>query len=171
MIIVGLAAAIWVIDRFFRLSRWLYYGVGNYCTLTPLPEGATKVRMHRAIKATPGSHAFFWIPGVRIFQTHPFSLLANNPAEFVITARDGFTRDLYEIACATPGARFRAAFEGAYGHVPEARIFDKVVLIAGGSGATFTLALALDWARNIRLRKHRSTLEFVWTVKSKCERV
>lgn len=167
LIIVLLAVSLWVVDRTLRLSTWVYYGIGNYCTLTPLPEGATRVTMHRSIKATPGSHVFLWIPGVNSFQTHPFTLLANDPAEFVIASRDGFTKHLHDAAYAYSDMKFRAALEGSYGDFPDPRKFDRTVLVAGGSGATFTLALALQWARSVRLRKHKSRLDFVWTVKRK----
>jgi len=167
--IVALAAGLWVADRSLRFTRWVYYGVGNYCVLTPLPEGAVRVVMHRSIKAAPGSHMFLWVPGVRLIQTHPFTLCSNEPAEMVIHGRDGFTKALHAAASAQPGMKLRAALEGPYGHVPDAREYDKIVLLAGGSGITFTLAIALDWARHVRMRKHKSTLDFIWTVKSRGE--
>jgi len=127
--------------------------------------------MRRSIKAKPGSHVLLYIPGVRALQNHPLTLLSSHPAEFVVVARDGFTKSLYEAACDGAGAKtkFRASVEGPYGQVPGARRYDKVILVAGGSGATFTLALALDWARRLRARKHRSTLDFVWVVKTRGE--
>lgn len=166
---MGLAAGLWVLDRIVRLAKRIFHGAANYCTLTPLPEGATRVTMRRPIKASPGSHVFLWIPGVRMLESHPFTLLATEPvAEFVIAARDGFTKQLHKAACkAGPDKSFRAGIEGPYGMTPNPREFDKVVLLAGGSGATFTLALALNWAKVSRLRKHRSTLDFVWTIKNK----
>ena len=170
IVIAGVAACLWFLDRLLRLTRWIYQAVGNYCTLTPLPDGATRVTMHRSIKARPGSHVFLYVPGIRAWQNHPFTLLASQPAEFVIAGRDGFTRALHEAACRTgPKSKFRAAIEGPYGRVPDVRKYDKVVLVAGGSGATFTIALALCWARNLRSRKHKSTLDFVWVVRSTCE--
>jgi NAD(P)H-flavin reductase len=57
--------------------------------------------------------------------------------------------------------------EGPYGVVPDTHEFDKIVLVAGGSGVTFTLALALEWARRRRGPKDISSLDFVWTVKQK----
>ncbi|SMY18926.1 unnamed protein product [Zymoseptoria tritici ST99CH_1A5] len=167
LIITIVAAAMWFIDKSLRLSRWLYYGVGNYCTLTPLPGRATRITMHRSMRAQPGSMAFVWIPGVRMFQRHPFTLVSTEPAEFVVQARDGFTKELYHTACRNPGVKFRAALEGPYGVVPNTHEFDKIVLVAGGSGATFTLALALDWARRRRTPKDLSSLDFIWTVRDK----
>ncbi|EMC92507.1 hypothetical protein BAUCODRAFT_294002 [Baudoinia panamericana UAMH 10762] len=165
LLITTLAAGFWAIDRLQRVIRWTYYAAGNHCTLTPLPEEATRVEMHRAVKAAPGSHIFLWIPGVKVLQIHPFTL--NKPTEFVIAARDGFTKALYEKACSKPGIRLKASVDGPYGSAPKVRAYDKLVLLAGGSGATFTLALALDWSRHLRLRRHGSTLIFVWTVKTR----
>lgn len=113
-------------------------------------------------------HAFLWIPGVRSFQTHPFTLLSTYPAEFVIAGRDGFTSELHHKAKEHPGVKFRASFEGPYGALPDINNFDKVLLISGGSGATFTLALALEFARRTRpISTANRALQFVWTVKSK----
>lgn len=126
--------------------------------------------MHRSIKARPGSHAFLWIPSVRAFQTHPFTLVSNNPAEFVVDARDGFTKELHRLALENPKAMRRAAIEGPYGNMPSANDFDKVLLIAGGSGATCTLAMALDWVRRNKYSRDNRVLDFVWAVKSRGER-
>ena len=127
--------------------------------------------MHRPLKAQPGSHSFLWIPGVHTFQTHPFTLVSTNPAEFVISAQDGFTRDLHNLAQKEPRAMRRAAIEGPYGKVPNTADFHKVLLIAGGSGATFTLALAMDWMRKNKYSRNTRTLEFVWTVRNRGKQV
>lgn len=156
----------WFVDRSLRLSRWLFHGFGNYATLIPLAGGATKVVMRCPIAAQPGSHAFLYIPAVRKFQTHPFSLMANSPAEFIVSAQDGFTKDLHMLALKAPNATYRAAIEGPYGHVPNTDNFDKTVLISGGSGITFTIALAMDWLRKNGGNPNKK-LDFIWAVKTK----
>lgn len=108
-----------------------------------------------------------WIPGIRMLQRHPFTLVSTQPASFVIQAHDGFTKALHLAACLNPGGKYHAAIEGPYCVVPDTRGFDKVVLIAGGTGATFTVAMALEWARRHRMSKQRSTLDFIWTVRNK----
>ena len=163
------AASLWFADRTLRFSRWLFYGYSNYCKLTPLPEGATRVTLHRSVRAQPGSHAFLWIPSVRRFQTHPFTLVSNNPAEFVIAAQDGFTKDLHQLALEDPKAMRRAAMEGPYGNMPSTADFDNVLLISGGSGATCTLAMAMDWLRKNKYSKNDKVLNFVWAIKNKGE--
>nr|POF01263.1 ferric reductase transmembrane component 5 [Quercus suber] len=162
-----LAISLFLVDRICRASRWLYYGYGNYATLKALPEGATRVTLQRALPAAPGSHAFLYIPGVRAFETHPFSLFSTKPVEFVVNARDGFTRSLHQTAVVNSGKKFRASVEGPYGQPPAVLNFDNVVIIAGGSGATFCLSLALSWVRQPERRKPGSSLTFVWAIKTR----
>jgi hypothetical protein len=49
-----------------------------------------------------GSMAFLWIPGVRLFQRHPFTLISTQTAEFVVHAQDGFTKALHLAARRNP---------------------------------------------------------------------
>lgn len=162
---------LWLLDRSLRLSRWIYYAPCNYASLTPLPQRATRVTLRRPMRGAPGSHAFLYIPGVRRFQAHPFTMIAQQPVEFVISARDGFTKALYEAACQKPGRSMRVGIEGPYGALPNVHDFDRVILFAGGSGATFTFAFALEWARKARSATDQRTLEFVWSIRSsgKCQ--
>lgn len=59
----------------------------------------------------------------------------------------------------------RVGVEGAYGCVPEVSRYDTVVLMAGGSGATFAFALAVEWAKkNDAESKGKCIL--VWSVRT-----
>lgn len=165
--IVG--ACIWGADRLVRWGKWFFYGYNNECTLVALPEGATKVIMKRAIHGRPASHAFLAIPRIRPFQTHPFTLACSNPATFVIGAHNGFTKSLHHFATMHPNRTLRAGIEGPYGHVPSVERFDRVVLVGGGSGATFTVALAMDWLRRTADKEAGAThsLDFIWAIKTR----
>lgn len=92
-------------------------------------------------------------------------MINRDPVEFVVSARDGFTKDLFQTACEQPGRRVRAGLEGAYGCVPEVCAYDSVVLFAGGSGATFAFALAGEWARRFD-GESQKRLEVVWSVRT-----
>jgi predicted ferric reductase len=155
-----------MLDRALRLSRFLYYLPSNTATLTPLrSSNATRVTLTRSMpRAAPGSHAFLYIPSIRALQTHPFTMISRDPVEFVISGRDGFTKDLFEAACEKPGRKVRAGIEGAYGNVPAIMGYERVVLFAGGSGATFTFALAVEWAKKQDADSMKS-LDFVWSVR------
>lgn len=165
--IVIAAAVFWSSDRLVRLIRWFDFSRGNYCTLTPLPAGTTRVVMHRSIKARPGSHAPLRIPSIRRFQSHPFTLVSSNPAEFVVAGRNGFSRAIHEDAVQSPGKVLRAGIEGAYGQVPDLNVYDKILLFAGGSGITFTMALAVDWLRRREQTDSGRKLHLVWSFRSR----
>ncbi|CAK3757232.1 Ferric reductase transmembrane component 3 [Lecanosticta acicola] len=165
LIITLVAAGLWFLDKSFRITRWAYFFIGNHCVLEPLPNQATRVTFHRHMRGAPGSSAFLWIPGVRLLEKHPFTLVSTEPATFIVKAKDGFTRALHDAACKRPGGRFRASVEGPYGQAPDPHNYDKIVLFAGGSGITYTLGVALGWAGIRRTPRDFSSLEFIWTVK------
>jgi NAD(P)H-flavin reductase len=162
-----MAAAVTFLDRSLRFSRLVYFSFGNYATLTALPNGATRVRLHRSINAAQGSHAFLWLPSVRPFQTHPFTLVSTSPVEFVVRAHDGFTEALHKKAQAVgPETKLRASINGPYGAPTETfSDYDNVFLVSGGSGGSFTFPLALDLIRRQLAEKTRIT--FLWATKTK----
>ncbi|KAJ5213470.1 hypothetical protein N7449_000639 [Penicillium cf. viridicatum] len=163
VIIVIFTACLWVMDRIIRGAKILWNFFGNTLTVTALPNNAIRVKLSRRMHSTPGSHAFLWVPAIRWAESHPFTLLSSNPSEFVIRVYDGFTQDLYKAAQASPGRSLRCSVDGAYGQVPNFKVFDKVVLVAGGSGASFTFAIALDLIE--ASKKAVKSIDFVWIVR------
>ncbi|KAK3503495.1 ferric reductase NAD binding domain-containing protein [Neurospora crassa] len=165
IIIVLLAASMWVLDRLIRITRVLYYALNNEATLYPLPDGGTKVIFKKTpARAVAGKHCFIWIPAVRKFETHPFTIYKTNSIEFIIKAQEGFTRDLHQHALANPGISVRASLDGPYGTFPDPMDYDKIVLIAGGGGATFTFGLVANILERLHDEPHKN-ITFIWTVK------
>ena len=82
----------------------------------------------------------------------------------VINTYSGFTKDLHAFSNAKPGAILKASLEGPYGTNPDPISYDKVVLVAGGAGATFTFGLAADMLRRMN-EDSKQTIEFIWAVK------
>jgi len=162
--VVSTLGTLWCIDRLIRTVRMLYYSQGNTVSLIPLPNGSTRVVFKRHINCDPGSHAFVWIPAIRAFETHPFTIASATNTEFVVRKQTGFTADLHEYAQKHPNGELRAFFDGPYGTVPNFHAFEKVVLLAGGSGASFTFAVALDFITQTK-NKRTKAIEFVWVVK------
>lgn len=162
-----LVASMWSADRLFRGSRLLLRATSTHAILEPLPQGGTKVILSKKPHgAVAGKHCFVWIPGVRLFETHPFTIAATQPIEFVVNANDGFTRDLHRYAVANPGARLRASIDGPYGTFPDPMAYDKVVLIAGGSGATFTFGLAVNMLERMGPNSTKRIV-FIWAIKKR----
>lgn len=167
--IVIAAAVMWVADRLIRVVRLTIHGVNNEVVVTPLGHGATRVTVKKApTGAASGKHCFLWIPRVRLTEMHPFTIVATEPLEFVVSSHNGFTSSLHNYAQQNPGASLKASLEGPYGTFPDAKNFNKVVLVAGGTGATFTFGVALGLLQKMAADEIKEVL-FIWTVKQKCE--
>ncbi|KAH8700857.1 ferric reductase NAD binding domain-containing protein [Talaromyces proteolyticus] len=171
LIVILLIASMTFVDRALRFGKLVYYSFGNYATLTALPGGATRVRLHCSINAKQASHAYLWIPSIRLIQTHPFTLVSTNPVEFVVREHDGFTRDLHRKAQQVgPEAKLRVSLNGPYGAPTEDfTAYDDVVLVAGGSGGSFTFPVALDLVRRRQQAKEdkQARIRIVWAVRTK----
>ncbi|KAK2615104.1 hypothetical protein N8I77_001880 [Diaporthe amygdali] len=165
IIIFALIAAMWGTDRLLRASRMWYRAINNEATLEPLPNGGTKITLRkRPHGVVPGKHCFVWIPKIRFLEAHPFTVVASEPMEFVVNSYDGFTRDLRKYALDHPGARLRASVDGPYGTFPDPLEYDKVVLIAGGSGASFTFGLAVNLLERMGPESLKN-ITFIWAVR------
>jgi predicted ferric reductase len=165
VVIIIVTACMWSLDRLYRFVKICWNLPGNHATITPVSDGAVRVKLNRNLNCKPGSHAFMWIPSLRFFETHPFTLISNKPAEFLVRPYDGFTSDLYKLAQKQPGKQLRCSLDGAYGQVPNFGNFDKVVLVAGGSGASFTFAIALDLVKKETTTEGTKNIDFIWAVK------
>lgn len=159
------AGTIWGFDRLVRILRVSLHGIGNTATLYPLSHGGTKIMLKKhVIGARPGMHIFLYLPAVRKFELHPFTIVAVKPLELVVAARDGFTKDLHAHAVQNPGAEIRASVDGAYGSVPDFRGLSKVLFIAGGSGGSYTAGVAADLLRGLD-NESKVAIEFVWVMR------
>ncbi|KAI1764445.1 ferric reductase NAD binding domain-containing protein [Hypoxylon sp. FL1150] len=171
-VIIG---AIWFADRLIRFGRLVYNSINNEATVYALPDGGTRIVLKKPIsRARPGKHCYVWLPRIRssgswfpmtrAFETHPFTIVASDPMELVINSYSGFTRDLHRYALQHPGGSLRASVEGPYGTDPDPLDFDKVVLVAGGSGATFTFGIAADMLERMA-ENSTQQIDFIWAVK------
>ena len=164
--ITCVAAGLRILDRLIRLLRLALYSANNTVTLVPLPHGGTRVTVRKApFNASSGKHCFLWIPGVRLLETHPFTIAATSPLEFVVASYDGFTSALHRYAVEHPRVPLRASVEGAYGALPMVMRKDRILLVAGGSGASFTIGVALDLLS--RMGNADKAIEFVWMVRDR----
>ncbi|KAH6899786.1 ferric reductase NAD binding domain-containing protein [Thelonectria olida] len=157
------AAGFWVLDRLIRVGRLVVNGTNNSVTVIPLPRGGTRLVFSKCLPGDAlGKHAFLWIPKIRALQTHPFTIAATDPLELVVSAKNGFTRALHEYATHHPGANLKCSLDGPYGSFPNPKSYDKVILVAGGSGASFTIGAALRMLRN--MGEDKKSFTFIWMV-------
>ncbi|RGP72302.1 hypothetical protein FSPOR_2809 [Fusarium sporotrichioides] len=164
--IVCVSAGIWTAGRIVRFGRLVANSVNNTVTLTPLPNGGTRVTLTKApLRSASGKHGFLWVPAVRALETHPFTMVAVDPLEFVVAAYDGFTQRLHSYALENPGIKLKASVEGPYGTLPDIKGYNKIILIAGGSGASFTVGAALDMLKKLD-RNTEILIEFIWMIRN-----
>jgi predicted ferric reductase len=169
IIITLVTAGMWLVDRLIRASRLMFYSVNNTAILTPLPNGGTRVRLAKPpAGAETGKHCFLWIPAIRAFESHPFTIASIDPLEFVVASYDGFTSDLHKYAVEHPETCMKASVEGPYGAFPDASSYDKVVLVSGGGGASFTFGIALSLIKQLP-NNTGPQIDFIWVTKKKCE--
>jgi predicted ferric reductase len=166
LFIIIFAASIWVSDRIVRFTRIIWHTLGNNASITPLARGGIRIVVRRSPRrAVPGSHVFLWIPKIRAAETHPFTIVSTNPLELVVSAHDGFTKDLFSHASKYPDAILRASIDGPYGTLPNFATFEQIILIAGGSGASFTFGIATDLVNTLRNSDKRPVVNFVWVMR------
>ncbi|KAE9368550.1 hypothetical protein N431DRAFT_547515 [Stipitochalara longipes BDJ] len=164
--IIIFSASFWASDRLLRGLRIVLHAFGNRANVYPLSRGGIRLVMRRTPwRAVPGTHVFLWIPKVRAIETHPFTIVSTNSLEVAISSRDGFTRDLFSLASQKPGALLRASCDGPYGTLPNFAKFEHVVLVAGGSGATFTIGVALDLTHRLSPSRAKPVIHFIWFIR------
>ncbi|ETW78224.1 ferric reductase [Heterobasidion irregulare TC 32-1] len=177
---------LWALDRFVRLCRVVVFnhsyfglksGLGTFnATAEVAAPGFVRLTFKRPkhLHWSAGQNAFLTMPGVSTlpFESHPFTIanadISRERTEedlvFLVNTREGFTKRLMDIA-KTRGS-LKVFVDGPYGAPPRLEGFHTVVLIAGGSGITFTSPLLVDLVH--RARKEPSVTRnvvFVWAIR------
>ncbi|KAF5702011.1 ferric-chelate reductase [Fusarium globosum] len=160
--------SVWAVDRLIRLSKLFRNLVNNSATVYPLPYNGTRIvlKKHGMENSLPGSHCFLWIPGLRLIETHPFTIVSNDSSglELVMKSHEGFTKAVDSFASRNPRTSLWASINGPYGSLPDVNNYDKLILIAGGSGAAFTFGVI----NRIMMQREKpaiQSIEFVWAVR------
>jgi predicted ferric reductase len=161
----------------FRMS-WL---IGDEAAVTILPENAIKVTIPTQMKWRPGQYVYLRMPGISVFENHPFTIASlcseDFPSEYGEGYRDmvlvfrpfaGFTQKVLRNAVEHgPWHTYRAFIDGPYGGMNRRlESFDHVILIAGGSGITAVASQLLDLIKRMRDGKAiTKKVEVIWALK------
>lgn len=161
-VVVIICAGLFLLDKTIRIIKYAWFSYGTMATIVPLANGSTRITLNRNLpSAKAGRHAFLWLPRVQALQSHPCTMVSANPVAFILKARHGFTKDLNRKASGMTNMITPATIDAAYGAMPSFEKYDRVLLIAGGSGATWTIAVAMD----LLSRGLPNILEIVWVVR------
>ncbi|KAF9653624.1 hypothetical protein BDM02DRAFT_3086890 [Thelephora ganbajun] len=142
---------------------------------------------------SPGQTAYLIMPGVSTipFEAHPFTIASVDTTRdeplgeaipttekealaetepywkelvFFINVHGGFTRRLADIA--EKGGNVKVFIDGPYGKSPDLTGYDTSVLIAGGSGVSFTLPLLLDGIKKAAAgNSNTKRIVFIWSIR------
>lgn len=162
----------------WRMSSWL---VGDEASVFLLPENAVKVTIPTKMRWRPGQYVYLRMPGVSIFENHPFTITSlcsdDFPSEYGEGYRDmvlvfrpfgGFTKRVLQAAVENgPWHSYRAFLDGPYGGMSRnLYAFDHVVMIAGGSGITALTSHLLDLIKKMRDGKATTRrIHIIWAMK------
>ncbi|KAJ7082896.1 FAD-binding domain-containing protein [Mycena belliarum] len=154
-------AAIYAVAWLARVFRTLYTtGLGLPATVESVGPALIKITVAAPsrFKWAPGQHVFVRVLGlgVHALTSHPFTVSSlrgpdAQSVELVMRVRGGLTRALAGRAAGKAAWATRVVLDGPYGglHVPLAK-YERVFLLAGGTGATFTVPLFAALAAEIK---------------------
>lgn len=152
------------------------------------------IRTPRKMHWSPGQFVYLTLPELSSVQSHPFTMVNNDPNEIVllIKARKGITRRLYNLVkdrsedclrsvdkqqSIVPKANpvyVRAKLEGPHGSAGRVRWkeFSTVLIICGGTGVSYGLSIVDYIARQMTAAgQNRKTrrVRFVWVAREYAE--
>ncbi|KAI1417427.1 ferric reductase like transmembrane component [Hypoxylon sp. FL1857] len=180
--------AIWALCYFLRVFNlnwvkpWrMAFLVGDEAAITLMTENAIKITIPTQMKWKPGQYVYLRMPGISLFDNHPFTISSlcseDFPSEYGEQFRDctlvfkpygGFTRRVLETAIEKgPFHTYRAYLDGPYGGMRrELAAFDTCILIAGGSGVTALMSQLLNLIKRMRDGKAiTKKVVVVWALK------
>jgi FAD-binding domain/Ferric reductase NAD binding domain/Ferric reductase like transmembrane component len=188
---VWISIGFYVFDRTVRTLRSLYRNLSIFhrkssgmlsyrAHLAAIPGPATRITIQNPPLRSwsPGQYVFLSFPSISPLQSHPFTI-ASSPLSrspelvFIVRAHAGFSNRLYKRASSllpttaqtAQEMLFSVILDGPYGCPPNFLQYDTLVLIAGSTGATFTVPILLSTLQSRQPTCVRR-IQFVWVVKS-----
>ncbi|KAI0730760.1 ferric reductase NAD binding domain-containing protein [Earliella scabrosa] len=172
------SVVLYFVSWFARVGRTLYNGLNSRATLEALPENMVKITMPTKLKWRPGQHFFvrFLGLGIHAASSHPFTVATLSDQS---EGKEGAVMEIYARVHGGITARLatlakqgslgsRVLLDGPYGGVEgNLKVYDRVLLLAGGSGVTFVVPLLLDLVRSYEQGKTTCrSVHLVWAVRT-----
>ncbi|KAK5218922.1 Ferric/cupric reductase transmembrane component 7 [Exophiala xenobiotica] len=141
------------------LRTFFEYGINQKARIFVEDNGFIRITIPANFDWVPGQHCFLRFRGfgIHTLTSHPFticSLPSTSPHEqshitFYVRHRGGFTTRLYHHAMKRPGVSVPVFVDGPYGGIDPHKYHssDRLIVIAGGSGAGWSLPFVEQFAR------------------------
>lgn len=151
-------AAVYVPCFVFAWVRTIFeHGTNQKARIYVEDNGLTRIEVPAKFDWALGQHCFlrFTSFGIHAFSSHPFTICSlpefdgQSTATFYIRHQGGFTARLYNYALSRPGVSVPVLVDGPYGGLDMSKFdgSDRLVVIAGGSGAGWSLSFIEEFAR------------------------
>lgn len=180
----------------FRPKRYREGFWACKATFEPLGSDMTRIVIRNPpISWSVGQHVLLSCHSIAPFQSHPFTVASiplDGTMEFLVKSKSGGTKQFFEhaqkhqelpITRITTSVSNSVVIEGPYGAIRPLRQFDSLFLIAGSSGATFTVPLMRDVVTSWKAANSQRAqtilkyppgavtryIRFIWVIKSRAQ--
>ncbi len=175
---VWIAIGLYLFDRGFRTLSYLWTNMSpTRAQVEALDGAAVKLRLSsKHIKTwLPGSHVRLRFPRYGLWHNHPATIMSTPASHggdlvFILRARGWLTKLLlkhsqavsYSTVVPNPITLVGGPYRSAH---YDFKAFSTVILVAGGSGVTFTMPILLDLAAQATQRKiPLRAVNFIWVI-------
>ncbi|KAI5950143.1 FRE7 [Candida jiufengensis] len=126
-------------------------------------------------KWKPGQHCYLRFKGLRILDNHPFSISScsetHSGMKFLIVAKNGITKSQHKELNKNITMKKKVYIDGPYGGTfRDVNKFEKLVLLASGTGVTATIPFLTYMAQQHQLNTPESQnlkcINFIWVVRN-----
>ncbi|KAI2821098.1 hypothetical protein CBS115989_3165 [Aspergillus niger] len=170
------AGAIYILSLWISNIRTYFMHGRHTATIEQLPCGLVRIRIPTIMTWRPGQHVFVRFlsiqQGIHCLSAHPFTICSlyqdmertGKAPEiiFYVKPRRGLTASLGNTALEQPNSSETVLLEGPYGGISESvdfAQFDTYVLITGGTGGGFSLAILEEALRAHRQQQSTATIQ------------
>ncbi|KAF7789874.1 hypothetical protein EIP86_000822 [Pleurotus ostreatoroseus] len=172
-------AALYGFSWFARVIRTFFNGVPSGVTYEALPDDMVKITVPTKVSWRAGQHFFirFLDLGIHAASSHPFTVASLPDAsdkggqhiiELYARVQGGITARLDAVAKNSTLKMSSVLLDGPYGGLEgNLHVYDRALLLGGGSGITFVVPLLLDLVRSYESGKTQcSKVHLVWAART-----
>lgn len=170
--------AVFALGVVLRIGKMFYVNLKHglhTAKVTAISPNLLRIQIPTKLEWHPGQHVFLRFLGLRLFESHPFSISSlsrtsgneTNSMEFLVSSQSkwGFTHSLLNRLEKAGGKTMELTviLDGPFGQEKKEWLaFDSVLLIAGGSGISKMLPVLLDLMITPESERRCQRVDLIW---------